>query len=754
MRRLLLLLALAAACRAAEPAREYVQAVEFPYYSFPRTLWERELVWLKTLGIRTVAFSIPWNWHQPRPGAYDLTGTTSPRRDLMTLIRVLRRLGMQAWIRPLPPVKGMVNAGWPAGAAQNAGAQRTWLRHLEQLLAPQTVKHGGPVAYVEGKALAIDAQAPPAPVTVVSANDSSALARSRRALASRRGALLWEEVEDIVFPAGWQADPSALVVKGAVGLDGIERWPTAALRRSAALLRGWAAFLPVLQAAPAPRARVGKLPPGVTAGFFASSSASALSVTNAGDNAVVQDLRIRRPGAGRSLVVPGISLPAGESLWLPISVSLGSGGLCRNCSNFSSAEHIIYATAELHAVEYENGILSMEFAAPAPGEVILQLARQPAGPYLAAGRLSQFDWDEKTLRARLPIPSGTGAGNRVRVGLAIEPPDASAFFSGPTRLLVGRTNAIATSYSSAEIAGRSRLRLPEGFTSKPIVKSPVEIDYEVEVPPTALHGDWVELALEADGVLMGRSRLQLLRPASVRWPDAIGLHLGPGTELPVEPPVAPADARTGRNIEIVIRNNSPTIQTYRVEATGEGLAFSPPAADISIGGALERSVSLRVFPDESAPGLREWRLRVTGGANVEMLMRLLLLPRGQTVAWSADLDGDGYPEWVLESQKTRAVFSAQDGGRWLDFTWKDTGTNFLPEGGALAGAGRVEVNASGSALEFSGRGWKRTVRLEDSKVVVEQTAPLAVQSVTPSGGDGVALTVIRESATRAVYSLD
>ena len=129
---------------AALPA-QYVQAVEFPYYLYPRTLWERELVWMKTIGVSTVEFSIPPNWHQVEAGEFDFTGRTSPRRDLVGFVRLLRRLDLRAWVRPLPA---------------DTRAQRAWLKALEAVLATQTASHGGPIAFVEGRALAIDAAAP------------------------------------------------------------------------------------------------------------------------------------------------------------------------------------------------------------------------------------------------------------------------------------------------------------------------------------------------------------------------------------------------------------------------------------------------------------------------------------------------------------------------------------------------------------------------------------------------------------------
>ena len=733
----------------AEQPAETVLAVEFPYYLYPRAQWERELVWLKTIGVRTVEFSIPWNWHQLQPGAFDLTGRTSPRRDLAGFVKILRRLELQGWVRPLPPVAGWANDGWPDGETDGA-ARRAWLQELETLLAPQTAKHGGPIAFAEG--LMIDAQRPPEPVTVISATDPTARARSRSSIATSHGSLLWTDVEDFLYPAGWETGPPSLLHKGAVGLNGEERPAAIALRREAALLRNWSSLVGTLRPVAMPRPAEGKLPRGLTAAELVSRPASAVSLVNRSSQAFRTDLRVLDPPSRRGLIIPSVYVPAGESLWLPLHVSLGGGGLCRDCSSFANSEHIVYATAELQTIEFENGILAMEFAAPEPSEVILQLAREPVGPYLAAGKPTKFDWDEKTLRARLPIPAGKEPGNRVRVGLAIEAPETSAFFSEARRLIIGQKNLVSTVYSSPDVASRSRLLTPEGFKFTAANKSPNEIDYTVGVPSDALHGDFEPLTLEADGVALGRARVQLLRPLSIRVTQALGLHFGQ-TRLGVDPPTVPAETRSGSAVEVMLRNNTQQIQNYHVEASGDGLEFLPARNDISVGAVDERPVSFRVFGKEGATGLREWRLRVTGGAEVDLPMQVVLLPRMGTVAWSADLDGDGAPEWVLESQKIRAVFSTREGGRWLDFAWKDTDTNFVPEEGAFVQPGAVTVQPVADGLEFSGEGWTRTVRLSGAVLTVEQSPALPRDNLAPQTMSNVSLSIDRESPSRAMYTL-
>jgi hypothetical protein len=734
-----------------------VQAVEFPYYLYPRTLWERELVWLKNVGVRTVAFSIPWNWHQLAPDDYDFTGRTSPRRDLVAFVRLLRRLNLRAWVRPLPPVAGWLDQGTPAGA--DAASRRAWLKQLEQLLATQTASHGGPVAYVEGRALAIDAEAPPAQVKVVSANDPQALAASRAAISEggSSGALLWTDVEDALYPAGWAPAGTAFLRKGAVGLSGDERPTMSALRRDAALLHNWSPLLAGLEPAAVPKPAAGKLPDGVSVTELISPVASVAAIANRSAAPFHDELRVLDPVTRKPFVIPQVTVPPGESLWLPLAVSIGPDGLCHECSNFSGVEHIVYATAELLDIEFENGILAMEFAAPEAGEALLQLARQPVGPYLAAGKLTDFDWDDKTLRVRLPVPANPAPDHHVRVGIAIEEPETSAFFNEAKRLVIGQPNTISTTYSSPEVATRSRLRLPEGFSAVPKVKSPNEIDYEVTVPADALHGDWANLAIEADGFLLGRARLQLFRPASIRLMEALQIHFGSETELTPEPPTVPADPKAGANLEISIGNNSPGIQTYRLEASGEGLDFFPAKTEISVGAVDERRVSLRVFAAEGLSGLRDWRLHVTSpsspGFTADLPMRVLLVPRGRTVVWSADLDGDGSPEWVLETQKVRAVFSSQDGGRWMEFTWKDANVNFLPEQGAMAGSGPVEARADEAGVEFAGPGWSRKVRLSENTLTIEQNTPLPPGGPAPEKRGNTALTVERPSPNRAVYRI-
>jgi hypothetical protein len=254
---------------------------------------------------------------------------------------------------------------------------------------------------------------------------------------------------------------------------------------------------------------------------------------------------------------------------------------------------------------------------------------------------------------------------------------------------------------------------------------------------------------------MSRARLQLLRPASVRVREAMNLHFGSLAEMAVSPAIVPLDAKTGREISVVIHNNYPEIRNYRLEASGAGLEFLPARSEIAIAPGTERDVIIRVFPGDLQPGLAYGKLHVAGAAEIDLPLRFVVIPRAGTVAYKADLDGDGYDEWLLESQKARAVFSAQDGGRWLEFAWKDSVLNVLPENGALAGEGASVVRiSSGNTLEFGSGNSVRRISLAGGTLTVEQSTALPVETLRAAKKNDVVFHVTRESDRRAVYAID
>jgi len=89
----------------------------------------------------------------------------------------------------------------------------------------------------------------------------------------------------------------------------------------------------------------------------------------------------------------------------------------------------------------------------------------------------------------------------------------------------------------------------------------------------------------------------------------------------------------------------------------------------------------------------------------------------------------------------------------MEFTWKDGNTNFLPAQGEFAAPGPVEVKPAGDALEFSDRGWTRTVRLAGGVLTVEQTTPLPQDQLVPEKRGAATLAIERPSPFVASYTL-
>ncbi len=491
--------------------------------------------------------------------------------------------------------------------------------------------------------------------------------KSREVLASGGAALLWTDVEDTIASDGYHP--------GGVNFNGEERPATTALRRNALLSGYWGKTFSSLHEVPGAKTpQVPGIPAGVTIRqFVADSGVSLVSVMNQSAKAWTGDVKAGYPALKRVIAVAGVSVPAHDALWLPVNVPLRAGPLCKDCSAFGNADHLVYATAELTAMEYENGVLAMEFSAPAAGEVVLQLSREPFGPFVAGGRPLAFDWDEHELRARLKIPAGAGAGHRVRIGLAVEPPDATAFFDSAAVLVIGETNRLPAKFSSEAIAGRSRLRVSPAFPlSQEAGKDPIEMTYSVTVPDTAVHGDHAVLAFEADGIQMTHTRPQLLRPASLRFADSIDVHLADSAALALSPATVPVNQRTGREITVTVRNNSPQIRNFQVEIKADGLDFSPAKMDVSVGASMARDLTFRVFAQDAAPGTHAGEARLSGAASATESVQFVVIPQNGAAAFS------GGEFSFVESARYRAAFLP---GRWLELVDKETNRNLLPDRG-------------------------------------------------------------------------
>ena len=82
---------------------------------------------------------------------------------------------------------------------------------------------------------------------------------------------------------------------------------------------------------------------------------------------------------------------------------------------------------------------------------------------------------------------------------------------------------------------------------------------------------------------------------------------------------------------------------------------------------------------------------------------------------------------------------------------EENNTNFLPEQGAFAATGVVNIHPAGEGLEIVGNGWKRSVKLVDGVLTVEQPG-LAADHLAPTTQGNVGLSVDRRPGV-GVYSL-
>ncbi|HSP38882.1 MAG TPA: beta-galactosidase [Frankiaceae bacterium] len=89
----------------------FLLAGEFHYFRVPRQEWRSRLDLVAAAGCSAVSVYVPWNWHCPDPETLDVTGTTSPERDLHGALSEVRAAGLDCVLRPGP----FITAEWRGG---------------------------------------------------------------------------------------------------------------------------------------------------------------------------------------------------------------------------------------------------------------------------------------------------------------------------------------------------------------------------------------------------------------------------------------------------------------------------------------------------------------------------------------------------------------------------------------------------------------------------------------------------------------
>ena len=126
---------------------------EIHYWRLDPSVWPRVLAAARELGLRTVASYVQWHFHEVRPGKFDFTGTTDPRRNLVAYLDLVRDSGLDLIIRPGPyTFAEWDNYGVPDYVAgvhrlhpEFRAAAGRYLAAVCQVLRPYLVTQGGPI---------------------------------------------------------------------------------------------------------------------------------------------------------------------------------------------------------------------------------------------------------------------------------------------------------------------------------------------------------------------------------------------------------------------------------------------------------------------------------------------------------------------------------------------------------------------------------------------------------------------------------
>lgn len=152
--------------------KKFIYGGEFHYFRVPKELWKDRIQKVKEAGCNLISTYIPWMWHEVQEGRIDLTGETTPERDLASFLKMVEEQDMYCLVRPGPYVMSeiknhgvpyWINASYPEVVAKKQNGDKhptdvisymhpafiekveTWYKAVCKVIAPMQVTEGGNV---------------------------------------------------------------------------------------------------------------------------------------------------------------------------------------------------------------------------------------------------------------------------------------------------------------------------------------------------------------------------------------------------------------------------------------------------------------------------------------------------------------------------------------------------------------------------------------------------------------------------------
>ncbi len=403
--------------------------------------------------------------------------------------------------------------------------------------------------------------------------------------------------------------------------------------------------------------------------------------------------------------LPEFTLRPRDSLLLPIRLPLLNPEQEQSARPQPDREEILYATAELVSREMANGKIRMRFYAPNIAEAVLSLPHAPQGPVTIDGLPvnAEYDQQNQLLSIRLlpyKTPKNEDTSDRrehehdVEVFYEKGLPELSVKTS---RLIIGEENK-----AGVEVANRASEPLKGSlhlFTMRGLKREQFKLDVDLKpreskrfdftVPIGAKAVDNDQVVLQA-ALITGETARRYFSPsviAEIR--PRFEWRIYPKTSLPLR-----ADTTQAVNPPLIYPTDGNATEAKFNLRVGNN---SAEPITLSRSSLLVNSMPMRLGPNEEyqvtytysfAPGtksvLNPFDVKIgddRSTANARVV--LVALPKGEAVAFTYDIDRDGFNDYVMENEHLRLIVSPRAGARSFALIDKSSGANVFTSVGGL-----------------------------------------------------------------------